>query len=64
MEGAFRRAGLSRRRSGQSFGTANVAQRIRPEPDGGAISQGGQKARIAGIDTVTTMISRGSPGRQ
>lgn len=64
MEGAFRRAGLSRGGSGPSRGAADVAERVRPEPNGVADRQGGQKARIAGIDTVTTMISRGSPGRQ
>ena len=65
MEGAFRGAGLSCGREGPSFRLACAAERVRAEPeDGEAVRQGGQKARIAGIETATTMISRGSPGRQ
>lgn len=65
MEGAFRWAGLSRGREGVSFRLACAAERVHVEQeDGEAVRQGGQKARIAGIETATTMISKGSPGRQ
>ena len=65
MEGPFRWAGLNCGRDGPTFRLSCAAECVHAEPeDGEAVRQGGQKARIAGIETATTMISRGSPGRQ